>query len=167
MELRTAEPSDISTVLGWISSRDECLMWGGPKIRYPATPETAWFDMKASEGNAYVLVDAASLIIGFGQVLPRGGEILHLARLIVDPGWRGQGIGRNLCVELMNIGATKHHAKWFTLNVYESNKPAVKLYRSLGFEVKEKDDSAGAIAMIQPITNASTRCKNMESSLVF
>ncbi|MBB3232035.1 GNAT family N-acetyltransferase [Halomonas stenophila] len=155
MELRAAEPSDLLTVLSWVSSRDECLMWGGPKIRYPATPETAWSDMEASKENTYVLVDATLAGIGFGQVLPRCGKILHLARLIVDPGLRGQGIGRDLCIALMNIGAARHHADWFTLNVYESNEAAVKLYRSLEFEVKEQDDS-GAVAMIQPLINAST-----------
>ena len=86
--------------------------------------------MEASQENAYVLVGVTPAVIGFGQVLPRDDNFLHLARLIVDPGLRGQGIGRNLCVALMNIGAAKHHAKCFTLNVYESNVAAVKLYRS-------------------------------------
>lgn len=131
-------------------------MWAGPKVRYPATPESAWSDMEASGNNAYALVDAEAALIGFGQVLPRDANVLHLARVIVDPELRGQGIGRALCVALMNIGASKHHAEFFTLNVYESNKAAVRLYQSLGFELKEKDDS-GAAAMIQQLPKASTR----------
>ncbi len=156
MELRVAEASDLSTVLSWVSNQHECLMWGGPKIRYPATRDTAWSDMEASKENAYVLVDATPAVIGFGQVVPRGDMLLHLARLIVDPRLRGRGIGRDLCIALMNIGAAKHHAEWFTLHVYESNEAAMKLYRSLGFEVKDKDDSR-SVAMIQSLTNASTR----------
>jgi ribosomal protein S18 acetylase RimI-like enzyme len=156
MELRDAEAPDLLPVLSWVFNEQECLMWGGPKIRYPATRDTAWSDMEASKENAYVLVDATPAVIGFGQVLPRGDKCLHLARLIVDPRLRGQGIGRDLCIALMNIGAAKHHAEWFTLNVYETNGAAVQLYRSLGFEVKGKYDS-GSVAMIQPLTNASTR----------
>ena len=131
-------------------------MWAGPKVRFPASPDSAWSDMGASENNAYTLVDAEDVIIGFGQILPGDDNVLHLARLIVDPKLRGQNIGRDLCIALMNMGASKHHAEYFTLNVYESNKAAIRLYHSLGFDVKSSDAS-GAIAMIKPLTNASTR----------
>lgn len=154
MKLLAAEASDLSTVLSWVSSEQECLFWGGPILRYPATPDTAWSDMEASKENTYVLVDAESAITGFGQVLPRGGKCLHLARLIVDPRLRGQGVGRHLCTSIMKAGAAKHRAEWFTLNVYEKNEAAVKLYGSLGFEVKSKDD-AGSVAMMKPLTSAS------------
>lgn len=156
MTLRIAEKSDLSTVLSWIASERESLMWAGPKVRYPAAAESAWSDMGASENNAYTLVDAEDTIVGFGQVFPRDDNLLHLARLIVDPGLRGQGIGRNLCIALMNVGTSKHCADYFTLNVYQSNKAAVRLYQSLGFNVKGRDDS-GAVAMIKPLTKASTR----------
>ena len=151
MEVRSAEASDLSTVLNWITSEHESLIWAGPKVWYPATPESAWSDMEASENNAYALVDAEAALIGFGQVLTRDSSVLHLARLIIDPELRGQGLGRYLCAALMNVGASKHRVEYFTLNVYESNKAAVRLYRSLGFEVKEKNDS-GALAMIRRIS---------------
>ena len=105
---------------------------------------------------AYTLVDAEDVIIGFGQILPRGHKVLHLARLIVDPELRGQGIGRDLCIALMNMGASKHDTEYFTLNVYESNKAWIRIYQSLGFDVKSSDAS-GAVAMIKPLTKASTR----------
>ena len=156
MTLRAAEMSDLSTVLTWISSEQESCMWAGPKLRYPAAPESAWADMKATRNNAYTFVDEKDAVIGFGQILPREGNVLHLARLIVDPALRGQGIGRDLCIALMQTGASKHPAEFFTLNVYESNKAAVRLYQSLGFDVKAGVDS-GAVAMIKPLTNVSMR----------
>ena len=152
MELRIAEKPDLPTVLGWINGEHECRMWAGPNIRYPATPETAWSDMEASDGKAYVLVDAASRVVGFGQVLSREGSALHLARLIVDPGLRGQGVGRDLCVALMEIGSASQPAEYFTLNVYESNRAAVRLYQSLGFAIKERSGS-GTVAMVKPLTS--------------
>ena len=148
MELRIAEKSDLLTVLGWISGEHECRMWAGPNIRYPATPDTAWQDMEASDGNAYVLVDAASRVVGFGQVLSREGNVLHLGRLIVDPGLRGKGVGRDLCVRLMDMGCASQPTEYVTLNVYESNRAAVRLYQSLGFEIKERGDSE-ALAMVK------------------
>ena len=150
MELRLAQESDLVTVLGWINGEYECRMWAGPNIRYPATPETAWQDMEASDENAYVLVDPASRVVGFGQVLYRENRALHLARLIVEPGRRRQGVGRDLCAALMEVGSANQPAETFTLNVYESNKAAVRLYQSLGFEIKERDDS-GTVAMVKAI----------------
>ncbi|WP_077530017.1 GNAT family N-acetyltransferase [Vreelandella utahensis] len=148
MELHPAQQSDLLTVLSWVNGEHECLMWAGPNIQYPATPETAWRDMEASEGNAYVLVDPASKVVGFGQILSSGGSALHLARLIVEPRLRGQGVGRDLCAALMDIGSASQPAEYVTLNVYESNRAAVRLYQSLGFEIKDRDDS-GAVAMVK------------------
>ncbi|XOZ32778.1 GNAT family N-acetyltransferase [Halomonadaceae bacterium KBTZ08] len=154
MELRAARESDLAVVLEWIEGEAACRMWAGPTIRYPATPETAWADMGASERNAYVLVGAAGNVVGFGQVLPKNDKTLHLARLIVDPAARGQGIGRALCMALMVIGAANHGAECLTLNVYESNSKAVRLYQGLGFAV-EKRDVSGALAMVKPLATAS------------
>ncbi len=128
-------------------------MWAGPNVRYPGTPDTAWADMGASENNAYVLVDAEGEIMGFGQLLLREGGVLHLARLIVDPVMRGHGVGRALCVALMEQGASQHHVSVssFTLNVYESNTAAFRLYQALGLVEKGRGD-LGALAMIKPIT---------------
>ncbi|WP_192497292.1 N-acetyltransferase [Halospina sp. K52047b] len=148
MEVRAAQQSDLLTVLGWVNGEHECLMWAGPNIRYPATPETAWRDMEAFDENAYVLVDPASKVVGFGQVLSRGGNALHLARLIVEPRLRGQGVGRDLCAALVDIGYASQPAEYFTLNVYESNRAAVRLYQALGFEIKERGDS-GVLAMVK------------------
>lgn len=154
MEQRVARQSDLSRVLGWLSGEEACRMWAGPNLRVPATPETAWADIEATPENAYVLVDAASEVVAFGQVLPKGDHTAHLARLIVDPEARGRGIGRALCETLIDIGSGTHAATYFTLNVYASNRPAVRLYQRLGFSVKERD-GAGVLAMARVLTVAS------------
>ncbi|MGP9680270.1 GNAT family N-acetyltransferase [Halomonas sp. AOP27-A1-41] len=58
---------------------------------------------------------------------------------------------RALCVALMEQGASQRHVSSFTLNVYESNTAAFRLYQALGFVEKGRGDS-GALAMIKPIT---------------
>jgi ribosomal protein S18 acetylase RimI-like enzyme len=103
--------------------------------------------MEASDDNAYALVSEESAVVGFGQVLPRADNVVHLCRLIVDPAFRGQGMGRYLCIALMNMGTSKYQADHFTLNVCESNTAALRLYRSLGFDATERIDS-GVIGMV-------------------
>lgn len=151
MTLRPAQAAELAMVLSWVKGEQECRMWAGPNVRYPGTPDTAWADMEASEQNTYALVDAESVIMGGGQLLLREDGVLHLARLIVDPALRGQGVGRALCVALVEQGASQHHVSSFTLNVYESNTAAFRLYQALGFVEKGRGDS-GALAMIKPIT---------------
>lgn len=156
MKLRAADVSDFSTVLEWVGSEEETRIWAGPQIRYPATPETAWFDMAASSENTYALVDETADMIGLGQVVPRDHHVLHLARLIVDPKLRGQRVGRCLCVALVDMAAAKFHTECFTLNVYESNTAARRLYQSMGFNETGRTES-GAVAMVRPATRSHER----------
>ncbi|WP_157982834.1 GNAT family N-acetyltransferase [Aliidiomarina minuta] len=148
MELRAAEASDLVTILNWVANERECQMWAGPAICYTATPELIWSDIHASQESSFVLLNTHTALAGFGQLRLRAEQGVHLARLIVDPELRGQGIGKQLCRALMKEGTEKHKAPHFTLNVYESNKGAIKLYQSLGFEIKTKD-KAGLIAMFK------------------
>ena len=57
---------------------------------------------------------------------------LHVHNLAVDPGRRGQGLGRRLLETVLWIG-TRRGARSALLEVRESNWPALQLYYSLGF----------------------------------
>lgn len=58
------------------------------------------------------------------------GEITNVMLL---PEYRGQGTGKKMLLEAMDRGR-RLGAKDFTLEVRKSNKTAIKLYESLGFE---------------------------------
>lgn len=122
MKLRAAEALGLSTVLSWIDGEQSLRMWAGPKVQYPVSPQNIWSELSASADNAYAFADGEGAVIGFGQILLKVNNSLHLARLIVNPELRAQGIGRNLCVALMDIGVSKHQPEYFTFNVYESNR---------------------------------------------
>lgn len=153
MALRAAHRADMATVLEWIPDEQSCRLWAGPRLQAPTTAATAWADIEASGDNAYVLPGPALEVAAFGQALRRSWETVHLARLIVNPRFRRQGIGRRLCLGLMEVAQVAHGAERFTLNVYESNQAAAALYTSLGF-VAEGHDGAGLIAMGGPATIA-------------
>lgn len=110
-------------------------------------------DIDASSDNAYVLVGAGPEIVAFGQALPRGSEAAHLARLIVNPRFRLQGIGRQLYMGLMDAALAMHSPERFTLNVHESNRAAAALYTSLGFAA-QGSNGTGLIAMSRPASIA-------------
>lgn len=49
--------------------------------------------MAATDDNAYALGNSEAAVVGFGQVQPRPDNVVHLCRLIIDPGLRGNRYG--------------------------------------------------------------------------
>ena len=60
------------------------------------------------------------------------GEMGSVFALVIDPAFRGQGLGRHLMLALLSWMA-EGGAKRIALHVVAGNGPAVGLYRSLGF----------------------------------
>ena len=112
-------------------------MWAGPWVRFPLRIEKLSKDIEFSDNNSYCYKNDES-IVGFGQLLTKENDWLHLARIIVDPIKRGKGYGTLLCVGLIQIATQKGYKK-ISLNVYRNNPRAFKLYKKLGFRgVTEK-----------------------------
>jgi ribosomal protein S18 acetylase RimI-like enzyme len=57
----------------------------------------------------------------------------HLARIIVAPERRDRGLGRALCLALMQEVVRRHPIQGFSLYVFPDNLKAIALYHSLGF----------------------------------
>lgn len=74
-------------------------------------------------------VDA--VIVGYG-ILSRGAGEAHLLNLCIDPGRRGQGLGRHLLGRLLEIARWNGAERMF-LEVRPSNPLAKALYASVGF----------------------------------
>ena len=145
--LKQAKLKDLSTILRWVPDAQACLLWAGPKVRYPANAETVWEDIEASEENAFCLVEKDRNAIGFGQILLPESRVAHLARIIIDPTKRGCGHGRLLCLRLIGLAVKRYSVLRFTLNVYQTNFAALSLYRSLGFTEKVQGEFEGVLSM--------------------
>jgi ribosomal-protein-alanine N-acetyltransferase len=70
-------------------------------------------------------------LVGYGLISVAVGEC-HILNLCIDPELRGKGLGRHLMKHLLNI-ARQHKAEMAFLEVRPSNKEALALYESLGF----------------------------------
>jgi ribosomal-protein-alanine N-acetyltransferase len=93
--------------------------------------ERSWQGELLGEGQTVLVARAHHLIgvITFKTI----GELADLHRLVVDPEWRGQGVG----AALVRAGLTivRHHgAKAVMLEVSYTNEPAIALYQRIGFE---------------------------------
>ena len=80
-------------------------------------------------GYDCLVAEVQGSVVGFlvtRRTAPDEGDILNLA---VDPAHRRRGIGRRLLAHALVAGGA-----WF-LEVRQSNRAAISLYQSLGFEV--------------------------------
>ena len=88
-----------------------------------------------SDPNAYysvgILGDEVICYGGFHKVLDEG----QIANIAVRSDMRGQGYGRLLMQNLLNI-ARREGVKRITLEVKDTNERAANLYKSLGFTVE-------------------------------
>jgi len=85
----------------------------------------------------YVALDGKQ-VIGWYDVSPNDKEgFVHVGRLGMGvlPKYRGQGIGRRLAEKTIER-AKRIGLERIELDVYASNKPAIALYKSLGFALE-------------------------------
>jgi ribosomal protein S18 acetylase RimI-like enzyme len=86
------------------------------------------------EGGHIFSATIDGIVVGAAALFRDGPDQFELARMAVDPAYRGQGIGRTLAVAALqkarDDGATR-------VSLCSNTKlaPAIALYRSLGFTV--------------------------------
>jgi ribosomal protein S18 acetylase RimI-like enzyme len=100
------------------------------------------------EGRAFGLVDDGALV-GYGELWVDDDEV-ELARLIVDPARRRQGIGRQLVSRLAEVGRA-YYTRTVFLRVHPDNDSAVRVYLAAGFRFVD-DMTAAEWNEGQPLT---------------
>lgn len=154
MNLNVATESDISHLMSWFPTERSVNIWGGPKFRYPFSQESFQEDVHWRDMDTYCLADVSGQMLAFGQIYERHGRI-NLARLVVSPDRRGQGIGKQLIGLLMEQGRKDIPRLEYSLYVYKDNYPAKACYAGLGFEESEypEDDEMAdtCIYMTRPL----------------
>jgi ribosomal protein S18 acetylase RimI-like enzyme len=144
---RIAIPDDIQVILTWVETPELLKLWGGPSLTFPPVPEQIWQEIEADDDNSYSMIDINGNLAGFGQILFRYPGAVHLGRIIIAPDLRGKCLGRILCSYLLQKAFEQYNRTKATLNVYKNNTPAVKLYKSLGFEVLYEDQNNTSFRM--------------------
>ena len=143
VRIRRAERADLLSVV-----RIESASFPQP---WPANA----FEPFLGQPGFLVAVDEDERVVGYAvaDAAAAHGRLLgHLKDIAVHPGWRGEGIGTAL---LRRVLATlrAEGAKSVTLEVRESNEPAIELYRRFGFEPFRRqrayyEDDEDAVVMI-------------------
>lgn len=86
----------------------------------------------AQPSRRYVVADDAGILCGYGGIMLVGEEAT-VVTMAVAPAYREQGVASLLLMELVEM-ARRQDVRHLTLEVRESNQPALELYRKFGFE---------------------------------
>ncbi len=151
MKLRRATLADYADVASWIGDAAACRLWAGPLVPFPFNPRELPALLALEGGASLCLADeGGGNALGFGQYWPRADSSAHLLRIIVCPTRRREGLGRELCSQLIERAADAGAAS-ITLNVYPENAAAVALYESLGFRPDDSRPMRDSLFMRLPI----------------
>jgi ribosomal-protein-alanine N-acetyltransferase len=131
LRLRTPIPSDFYEISSWVPSKEASTRWAGAQLNHPFAPtELQNFLSVPRSGleiQSYCLCCEDGSPHGFGQYWSLGANNMHLGRIIVSPMVRGKGVGRQLCLQLMQLAASQMKTSVFTLRVYRDNLSALAL----------------------------------------
>ena len=63
----------------------------------------------------------------------------YIKRVVVHPQYRKHGLARHLMLYIIAFARAEQHIAAIDLHVWEGNIPAIRLYESLGFEIKHHE----------------------------
>ena len=135
MHIEPARKEDAREIMRWFPDKESVFLWGSPYTRYPLEEETFFEDIYWDRIVSCVARDDDSSLLGFGQYYPKLGRC-HLARLVVNPEFRGRGLGVKFIAALMAQGTTDLGTKGYSLYVMTFNRPAINCYKALGFHLQ-------------------------------
>lgn len=135
-QLVAAADADIDELMSWFSGPGETDIWAGPRFRFPFTSATFRQDSHWDRMPGFRLNSPDGLFAAFGQMYRRYGRI-NLARLVVNPDMRGQGVGKRLVGMLIEVGPTLFAGDELSLFAYRHNAAALGCYRSMGFVIRD------------------------------
>ena len=131
--LRQPTAADYAALATWVPDAESCARWAGPKLQFPFSPQQLPGLLAEPGAHSFVLNRGPAEALGFCQFWVREAGVAHLARIILAPAARGQGLAATLCRLLMAEAVQAIDAQAFTLRVYRDNHPALAVYEGLGF----------------------------------
>ena len=73
--------------------------------------------------------------VGIIQKIRKEMDNVHIGRFLINPELTGRGLGKRALIEFINLIFQDEDVNSITLNVFDYNVGAKKLYEKVGFEV--------------------------------
>jgi GNAT superfamily N-acetyltransferase len=100
-------------------------------------------DPSTHERTLIFLAEIADRVVAKAELMlppqESASALGYIKRVIVHPDLRSYGLARQLLQHLVTYARTELHLMALDLHVWEGNRPAVGLYRSLGFNLQHRE----------------------------
>ena len=144
-ELELFDRRSAPVIAGWSGTATESMLWCSlPEVT--ADVVESW--SARADVEAFVLC-AEGHAVAYGEIwIDVDEREVELAHLIVDPDRRGEGLGTQLVVEL--VDQARRHYPLIALRVHSNNETAIHCYARAGF-VRASDADSSAWNAGQPV----------------
>ncbi len=118
-------------VCQWSNSLGKAFQeqWMGSKIPFPLTLQV----LQDLEG-IFSIFDGQEFV-GLIQKIRLEDSNLHIGRFFINPQKQGQGLGSQALRKFVSLAFENEDIDSISLNVFEANQVAYKLYQKEGFEI--------------------------------
>ena len=118
-------------IVKWTNEKGKDFLeqWAGASLDFPLT-ESQIDDLK----NIYSIF-CKNEFIGVIQEIRKEMDNVHIGRFLINPELTGRGLGKRALIEFINLMFQYEDVNSITLNVFDYNAGAKKLYEKVGFEV--------------------------------
>ena len=118
-------------IVKWTNEKGKGFLeqWAGKSLDFPLT-ESQIDDLK----DIYSIF-CENEFVGIIQKIRKEIDNIHIGRFLINPELTGRGLGKRALIEFINLIFQDEDVNSITLNVFDYNVGAKKLYEKVGFEV--------------------------------
>ena len=118
-------------IVKWTNEKGKDFLeqWAGASLDFPLT-ESQIDDLK----DIYSIF-CENEFVGIIQKIRKEMNNIHIGRFLINPELTGKGLGKRALIEFINLIFQDEDVNSITLNVFDYNAGAKKLYEKVGFKV--------------------------------
>ena len=120
-----------NNIVKWTNEKGKDFLeqWAGKSLDFPLT-ESQIDDLK----DIYSIF-CENEFVGIIQKIRKEHHNIHIGRFLINPELTGRGLGKRALIEFINLIFQDEDVNSITLNVFDYNVGAKKLYEKAGFKV--------------------------------
>jgi len=131
MQTRATLFDDLPVICGFAKDADE-LYYAFPKAKYPLTADQILPSFEGRQGNTTVVFE--SRVVAFANYISVAqNESVTIGNVLVDPAFRGKGIGRFLIEHMEQTAIRNYKARFCRIPCFNRNTSGLLFYHALGY----------------------------------
>ena len=118
-------------IVKWTNEKGKAFLeqWAGKSLDFPLM-ESQIDDLK----DIYSIF-CENEFVGIIQKIRKENDNIHIGRFLINPELTGKGLGKRALLKFINLIFQEKNVNSITLNVFDYNVGAKKLYDNVGFKV--------------------------------